>query len=111
MFRLTTIIIRIKAFRISYYFLVGEIMKAFFIFLIVVLSVFTLCVLFFAIESHKFFKTFLFNTFLGISVLAIIDLTAKFTGMYIPLNWYSVGGSAVFGIPAVILFLIMQIII
>lgn len=111
MFRLTTIIIRIKAFRISYYFLVGEIMKAFFIFLIIVLSVFALCVLFFAIKSHKFFKTLLFNAFLGISVLAIIDLTAKFTGMYIPLNWYNVGGSAVFGIPAVILFLIMQIII
>ena len=86
-------------------------MKAFFIFLIVVLSVFALCILFFAIKSHKLFKTLLFNAFLGISILAIINLTAKFTGMYIPLNWYSVSGCAAFGIPAVILFLIMQIII
>ena len=83
-------------------------MKAFFI---VILCVFALCLLFFAIKSHKFFKTLLFNAFLGLCVLAIIDLTGKFSGMYIPLNWYSVGGSAVFGIPAVCFFLLMQIII
>ena len=43
--------------------------------------------------------------------LAIIDLTAKFTGMYIPLNWYSVGGSAVFGIPFIVLLILLQIMI
>ncbi|MBQ6847331.1 MAG: pro-sigmaK processing inhibitor BofA family protein [Clostridia bacterium] len=83
-------------------------MKAFFI---VVLCIFALAVLFFAIKSHKLFRTLIFNSFLGLCVLAIIDLTGKFTGMYIPLNWYSVGGSAIFGIPAVCLFLILQIII
>ncbi len=83
-------------------------MKAFFI---VVLSIFVLCIVFFAIKSHKFFKTLIFNAFMGICVLAIINLTSKLTGLYIPLNWYSVGGSAIFGIPAVCLFLILQIIV
>ncbi len=83
-------------------------MKAFFI---VVLSVFAAAILFFAIKSHKFFKTLLFNAFLGVCVLAIINLTAKLTGMYIPINWYSVGGSAVFGVPFVCLLLTLQILI
>lgn len=86
-------------------------MKAFFIFNIVVLSVFALVVLFFAIKSHKFFKTLLFNAFLGVCVLAIVDLTSKLSGIYIPINWYSVGSSATFGIPAVCLLLVLQIII
>ena len=83
-------------------------MKAIFI---VIFSVFFLAVLFFMIKSHKFFKTLIFNAFLGLCDLAIIDLTSKLTGLYIPLNWYSAGGTAVFGIPAVCLLLILQILI
>ena len=86
-------------------------MKAFFIFLIIVLSIFFLAVLLFAIKSHKFFKTLLFNAFLGIGVLAIIDLTGKFTGIFLPINLYSVAGSGVFGIPAVCGLLVLQIIL
>ena len=86
-------------------------MKTFFIFLIILLSVFALAVVFFCIKSHKFFKTLFFNAFVGVCVLAIIDLTAKFTGMFIPINPYTVSGSAVFGLPAVALFLVLQVII
>ena len=84
-------------------------MKTFFIFLVVLLSCFALAIVFFAIKCHKFFKTILFNAFIGICVLAIIDLTAKFTGMFIPINPYTVTGSAVFGLPAVALFLVLQV--
>ena len=83
-------------------------MKTFFI---VIFSLFAAVVLFFGIKSHKFLKTLLFNAFLGLCTLAIIDLTAKFTGMYIPLNWYSVGGSAVFGITFIVLLILLQIMI
>ena len=86
-------------------------MKTFLIFLVVLLSVFTLAIVFFAIKSHRFFKTLLFNAFIGVCVLAIIDLTAKFTGMFIPINPYTVTGSAVFGLPAVAFFLVLQVII
>ena len=56
------------------------------------------------------FNSLLFNAFIGIAVMAVIDLTAKFTGVYIPVNQYTVTGSAVFGIPAVCGFLILPII-
>ncbi len=86
-------------------------MKAFFIFLIILISFFGLGVLFFAIKSHKLFKTLIFNGFLGICLLAIIDLTGKFTGLFVPINPYTVTGCSVFGIPAVAFFLILQVII
>lgn len=86
-------------------------MKAFFIILIILLSIFFLTILLFAIKSRNFFKTLLFNAFLGMCVLAIIDLTGKFTGIFIPINEYSVAGSGTFGIPAVCGFLILQIIL
>lgn len=86
-------------------------MKAFTIIVAVALAVFTLVILFFAIKSRKFFRTLLFNAFLGISILALIDLTSFFTGMHIPVNWCSVGGCGVFGVPAVCFFLILQIIV
>ncbi len=86
-------------------------MEVFKVLTIVALAVFFLAQLFFAIKSHRFWKTLIFNAFLGICTLAIIDLTAKFSGAYIPLNPYSVGFSAAFGIPAVCLLLLLQIII
>ncbi len=83
-------------------------MKAYFI---IILSVFSLCILFFALKSHKFFKTLIFNAFLGICILVIIDLTAEFTGIYIPVNPYTVGAGASFGVPAITLLLVLQILI
>ncbi|MGI6279807.1 MAG: pro-sigmaK processing inhibitor BofA family protein [Acutalibacteraceae bacterium] len=85
-------------------------MKAFNIFTIIILSIFFLGILLFSIKSHKFIKILLFNAFIGVCILAIIDLTAKFTGIYIPVNIYSVVGSATFGVPAVCGFLLLQII-
>ncbi len=86
-------------------------MKTFYIFSISVLVIFALVILFFAIKSHKFFKTLLFNSFLGLVALAIIDLTTKFTGVYIPINPYSVIGVSIFGVPAICLILVLQILI
>ena len=81
------------------------------VYFIVIFSLFALAILFFAIKSHKLFKTLFFNAFLGLCILAIIDLTSRLTGLYIPVNWYSVGGTSVFGIPAVCLLFILQVII
>ncbi len=81
------------------------------VFFIAVFSVFLLPLLFFYIKSHKFFKMVLFNGFLGISVLAIINLTSKFTGLYIPINWYSMGGISLFSVPAICLILVIQVLL
>ncbi len=64
----------------------------------------------FALKSKKPFKVLLFNAFMGLTLLAIIDLTSKFTGVYIPINEYTVTGSAVFSIPALCAFLAMNFI-
>lgn len=77
---------------------------------IAVIAVGAVALLIFAAKTGKLFKTLLLNAFLGIAVMAIIDLTAKFTGVHIPVNQYTVAGSAVFGIPAVCGFLILPII-
>ena len=61
----------------------------------------------FAVKSKKILKTLLLNGFMGICLLAIIDLTSRFTGVHIPINIYTVSGSAVFGIPALIGFLLL----
>lgn len=90
--------------------LIGDMkMKAFFIIVIILLAVFFLSIVFFALKSHKFLKTMGLNSLLGLMILALIDLTGKFTGIYIPINLYTVAGSGIFGIPAVCGFLILQI--
>ena len=62
------------------------------------------------IFSKKGFKMLFFNIILGLIMLFIINLTAKLTNVYIPINQFTVGGSVAFGIPGIILFLIMQLI-
>lgn len=75
---------------------------------IVLLSVSGLIMFVFAVKSKKFFKTVFFNAFMGLILLSTIDLTAKFTGVYIPVNEYTVTGSAVYGIPALLMFLALK---
>ena len=77
---------------------------------IAVLAIGALALLIFAAKTGKLFKTLILNAFMGIAVMAVIDLIAKFTGVHIPVNWWTVTGSAVFGIPAVCGFLILPII-
>ena len=77
---------------------------------ILVLSIFILIILGFEIKSKKPLRILFFNAFLGIVSLAIINLTSKFSGVYIPINEYTVTGCGIFGIPAVSFFLIFKFI-
>ena len=86
-------------------------LEGFKIVLIIVISLFSALLLLFSILSKKPIRTLIFNAFMGIVTLAIIDLTSKFTNVYIPINIYTVSGSAVFGIPALCGFLILKILI
>ena len=72
---------------------------------IILLSVFGFVIFIFAILGRKPLRTILLNAFIGLTALAIINLTAKFSGVFIPINAYSVIGSSAFGLPAIILFL------
>lgn len=81
-----------------------------------VLAVITVCVFFliilvFHIRSRRPLRSLLLNAALGIISLVAINLTTRFTGVHIPVNWFSVGGSGIFGLPAVFALLILQMII
>ncbi len=65
---------------------------------------------FFCIKSKKPIFTMIFNAIIGLLVLCTVDFSAALTGVYIPINEYTVSGSAIFGIPAVILFLVLKFI-
>lgn len=63
------------------------------------------------IKSHKMIKSIFLNAILGFAAIAVINLTQKFTGVHIPLNWYTVGGSGIFGLPCVCGIILAQIFI
>ncbi len=70
-----------------------------------------LLVLFFCFKSGKPIKNLLIAALCGIAALIAVNLTARFTGVHIPVNPFSVGSSALFGIPAVCGMVIMGMII
>ena len=74
-------------------------------------GVYLLILLIVAFKTAKPLKTVLIGVALGVAALAAVDLTSRFTGVYIPINPRTVGGSAAFGIPGVITFLIMKTIL
>ena len=78
---------------------------------IIWLSLCALVLLVLHIKSHKLIKSIFLNAILGFTAVAVINLTQKFTGVHIPLNWYTVGGSGVFGLPCVCGIVLLQIII
>lgn len=75
-----------------------------------VLGLTLLFIFFFAIKSRKFFKTIFLNAILGILAVAVLNLTSGFSGVYIPLNYYSAGTSAVLGLPGVLGLLVANFI-
>lgn len=75
-----------------------------------ILLITAVTILFFSMISRKFFKTIFLNAILGLITIVIINLSSKFTGVYIPLNYYTVLGGISLGIPSIIGFLILSII-
>lgn len=67
------------------------------------------CIIGFCIGSKKPFKYLLLNFLSGVIALAVVNLTSGLTGVHIPVNPYSAGAGAVFGIPAVFGFLILRL--
>ena len=86
-------------------------MKTLGIIAIVWLSVCAFILFILHIKSHKIIKSIFLNTLLGFTAIVLVNVTQKFTGVHIPLNWYTVGGSGVFGLPAVCGIILAQIII
>lgn len=84
----------------------------FLIYLTLILVV--ICVLSILIISAKLKKPFrlmLLNSFLGIAIFLILYFTKKYTEVTVAINYYTVLGSAIFGIPGVIGVLILNLLI
>ena len=81
-----------------------------------VLTVITVCIFFlvilvFHIRSRRPLRSILLHAALGILSIVAVNLTTRFTGVHIPVNPYSAGGAAIFGIPATVALIILQMLI
>ncbi len=86
-------------------------MKAFIIILSVWLSVSGFALLILHIKSHRFVKSVILNAFLAFIAIAIINITKKFTGVYIPINMYTVNGCGILGLPCVCGVVLLQMLV
>lgn len=63
-----------------------------------------------AAKTKKPFKTIMAYSFLGVLGIIIINITARFSGIYIPINGYTLGCSAAFGLPGTVGILLLRMI-
>ena len=63
------------------------------------------------IKSRKFIRSIFLNAFLGFAAIVVINLTQKFTGVHIPINWWTVGGCGVLGLPCACAIILLQILV
>ena len=56
-------------------------------------------------------KNFLISAFLGFIAIALLNLTAPYTGIGLPVNRLSVAASGLLGIPGVTLMLLLNAIL
>ena len=78
---------------------------------IVLLSLGAFIIFIIALFSKRLIRTLLLNAVFGIAAMVIINLTSSFTGVHIPINQWTVGSGAVFGLPGVIGILVFGIFI
>ena len=83
-------------------------MKALGIITICVLCVFALVLLFLHIKSRRLLRSVAINALIGIAAVIAVNLTARFSGVHIPINVYTLPFSAVFGLPAVCTIIIFE---
>lgn len=56
-------------------------------------------------------KSFLFSAMLGFLALALVNLTAQYTGVFIPLNRLTLAASGMLGVPGVTLLVLLNTIL
>ncbi|MBQ3547828.1 MAG: pro-sigmaK processing inhibitor BofA family protein [Clostridia bacterium] len=76
--------------------------------ILVMICIINLC---FAFKSQKPLKFLLFNAFLGVATLLILYFTKGYTGLFLTVNPITIGSSALLGVPAVILTIVLNFII
>ena len=77
----------------------------------IVLGITYFYILILSIKSRKPLKFLFLNTFSGIFIICLIRLTQKFTGVFLPINQYTIICSSTLGIPGIIGILILNFIV
>lgn len=77
---------------------------------IIILSLAAFVILGLSVGSGKPIKVLLINALIGVAAFTIVNLTARFTGIRIPLNEWTLAGAGIYGIPAVFGLLILRLI-
>ena len=79
-----------------------------------ILGIYILCFLIIfilAARGRKVLKFILSNAFFGVVTFLIIYFLKDFIDIKLALNWYTVLSTSVLGVPAVVLFLVLNLII
>lgn len=63
-----------------------------------------------AVRTKKPFKTIFLFSFLGILSLLAVDITSKYSGVYLPVNQYTCLSSGIFSLPGTVFLLLLKIV-
>ena len=72
------------------------------IFCIILLVIYAVILFVFAYKSGRFFKTLLTSALIGVLTMLIVNISARFTGVSLPVNLYTVLSSSCLGLPGVL---------
>lgn len=78
---------------------------------IIILVIYIIFLLYFSYRNGKIIKTLLISALSGIITFTAVNLLSSLTGITISVNAWTLGSSAVFGIPGVLGLLIFRMII
>ncbi len=86
-------------------------MKSVAISFIIIMVVYVCLFLYFCYKNGKLLKTLMLSCLSGLAVFTVVNLLSDFTGVYIPVNWYTTGSAATFGVPGVLCLLTLRMIL
>ncbi len=78
------------------------------IFLCIYVVIYFIFLLIFYFKTKKPFKNFFIFSVISLSLLFIVNLTEKFTGIYIPINYFTAGTAVFCGMPGIIAVVILR---
>lgn len=85
-------------------------MSIFSVITIILLIIYVLILLFILKKKEKSLKMIVFNAFISLILMAVLDLTSFATDLYIPVNECTVLGVSLGGVPMILCFLLLKII-
>lgn len=75
---------------------------------IIILALAGIAVLFSMLKSGHFLKSLVTSVFQGIASLMAVNVLGLLTGVTIAVNWYTLAGVSLFGIPSTITLILLD---